>query len=172
MTALTPPSGDRFDAWADCVRDFDGVGLAGSGSWQVQGFGPTRESFETLLEHTRAESDTGRDLQDGHVHCDYFWVTDPDEVVVGFLAMRHSIDTDFLRTQGGHIGYSIRPSHRRQGHAARALGLALNHARMLGLGHVLLTCDEDNVGSIRTIESQGGDFERILIGKRRYWIDL
>jgi predicted acetyltransferase len=41
---------------------------------------------------------------------------------------------------------------------------------------VLVTCDDDNVGSIRTIEKNGGILEGVVRGpdeqpKRRYWID-
>ena len=39
-----------------------------------------------------------------------------------------------------------------------------------GIDRVLVTCDDDNVGSARTIESQGGVLEDIRRGKRRYWI--
>jgi predicted acetyltransferase len=41
---------------------------------------------------------------------------------------------------------------------------------------VLVTCDDDNIGSIRTIEKNGGVFENTVSGpdgataKRRYWI--
>ena len=35
---------------------------------------------------------------------------------------------------------------------------------------MLLTCDEDNVGSRRTIENAGGVYEDTRKGKRRYWI--
>jgi predicted acetyltransferase len=37
---------------------------------------------------------------------------------------------------------------------------------------VLVTCEETNVASARTIESQGGLLEDVRDGKRRYWIDL
>ena len=46
----------------------------------------------------------------------------------------------------------------------------------LGLKRVLVTCDDDNVGSIKTIEKNGGVLENIVAGrdgdtpKRRYWI--
>jgi predicted acetyltransferase len=48
--------------------------------------------------------------------------------------------------------------------------------RTLRLKRVLVTCDEDNVGSIRAIEKNGGVLEDIVAGadggtpKRRYWI--
>jgi predicted acetyltransferase len=46
----------------------------------------------------------------------------------------------------------------------------------LGLQRVLVTCDDDNVGSIRTIEKNGGVLESLVAGldggtpTRRYWI--
>ncbi|GAB2872881.1 GNAT family N-acetyltransferase [Nocardioides pacificus] len=171
MTALSTPSPALYDAWLGCVRDFGDGPRDGSGDWQVPGLGPDAASFAALLEVVAASTDPATKPNDGHVRCDHYWVTDGADMV-GFLAVRHSIDTEFLRTQGGHIGYSIRPSRRRRGHAARALGLGLDRARELGLDRVLLTCDEDNVASARTIETQGGVFESTLLGKRRFWISL
>ena len=59
------------------------------------------------------------------------------------------------------------------------LRLALRFAReQFGVDRVLLTCDDDNVGSIRTIERNGGVLENVVSGpylakpKRRYWIDV
>ncbi len=153
------------------MRDFGDGPRDGSGDWQVPDLGPDRTSFEALLSIVRLESDPASVLPAGHVHSDYYWVTEGRDMV-GFLAVRHSIDSDFLRTQGGHVGYSIRPSNRRHGHASRALGHALDRARDLGLTRVLLTCAEDNVGSRRTIEGQGGVFESVFGDKNRYWIEL
>ena len=47
----------------------------------------------------------------------------------------------------------------------------------LGIGRILVTCDDDNIGSIRTIEKNGGILENVISGpdldkpKRRYWIE-
>jgi predicted acetyltransferase len=94
-----------------------------------------------------------------------------DQVVIGFLQLRHTLN-DYLMEEGGHIGYSIRPTYRRRGHATHGLGLALDRARELGLDRVLVTCDGDNLISAKTIESQGGVLEDIRTDKRRYWITL
>ena len=51
---------------------------------------------------------------------------------------------------------------------------SLEYIQGLGVTEVLITCDDDNLGSIKVIESQGGilenkvEFEGTL--KRRYWI--
>lgn len=98
-----------------------------------------------------------------------------DGRIVGMLDLRHRLN-DFLAEYGGHIGYSVRPDERRKGYAKRMLALALPEAKRRGIDRVLITCDDDNVGSARTIEANGGVFERTttLDGEvlRRYWINL
>lgn len=56
----------------------------------------------------------------------------------------------------GHIGYTVVPWKRRQGHATRALALMLEAIRPLGLPHVDLTTDSNNEPSQRVIQSNGG----------------
>jgi predicted acetyltransferase len=97
------------------------------------------------------------------------WIVDGD-VFLGSLAIRHELN-DFLLNEGGHIGYSVRPSARRRGHAVKALADALPMARELGIFRALITCDEDNAGSRATIEKNGGIYEDTRNGKRRYWVD-
>ncbi len=180
MIELALPASDLFETWADCVREFGEGRRDGSGDWQINDFGPDRATFDGLLELYRTESNPATALPEGHVHCDYYWIVEsadgaegqdrPD--MVGFMAVRHSIETEFLRTLGGHIGYSVRPSRRRRGHAARALGLALDRAREIGLDRVLITCDLDNVASARVIEGQGGVLDGVPLDNRRYWVTL
>jgi predicted acetyltransferase len=87
--------------------------------------------------------------------------------------LRHSLN-DFLRRLGGHIGYIVVPDHRGRGHATEMLRQGLDLARSMGLEKVLVTCDEGNVASRRTIEKCGGEYEKsnsgpeAPAGKRRY----
>ena len=76
------------------------------------------------------------------------------------------------------MGYTIRPSRRRQGNGKLILKYGLEQARNFGLEVVLLTCDEDNRSSRTIIESNGGTLDNIIQIQEwptmiyRYWIQL
>jgi predicted acetyltransferase len=96
--------------------------------------------------------------------------------IVGRVSIRHSLN-DVLERVGGHIGYVVVPEFRRRGYATEILRQSLDIARtQLGIQRALLTCDDDNIGSIRTIEKNGGQLENVISSadlekpKRRYWI--
>ena len=174
MTRLTVPDTRLQQSLADTVADFgDVAAMHGSGYWHL-GEGPLDTSeagVAAMVETLRGYADVGRELDEPWVHCDYLWITDGEpEEVVGFLAIRHTLN-EFLLDQGGHVGYSIRPSRRGQGHATRALALALDRAAELGIERVLVTCDDDNEPSRRTIVRNGGVLEDVRGRKERYWID-
>ncbi len=134
----------------------------------------TREGLESLDEFQRlvdlrlAEALPECPRPTGWVPCTHLWMADGDEYL-GAVSLRHSLDHPVLR-RGGHIGYSVRPSARRRGHATDALRQTVALAGRLGLDRVLVTCDLDNVASARAIEAGGGVFADTLEGKRRYWI--
>ncbi len=99
------------------------------------------------------------------------WIVE-DGVVLGGIVLRHRFD-DRL----GHIGYGVRPSARRRGPAAWALGEMLGEAvAALSVDRVLIPCLADDVASARTIERNGGALEDIRDTNhgpvRRYWIAL
>ena len=101
-----------------------------------------------------------------------------DGKIVGRLQIRHYLN-DYLAAAGGHIGYAVASKFRRQGIAGEMLRQSLPYCRdILKLEKVLVTCDEDNVGSMKTIERNGGEFENRYVSndgtemKRRYWIKL
>ena len=106
----------------------------------------------------------------------FLCVRQGDERLVGMINIRHRLN-DFLLNYGGHIGYSIRPDERGKGYGKEQLRLGLAACRARGLHRVLLTCDQNNLRSRRTIESAGGVYEdsRTRPGEgptRRYWIDI
>ena len=119
----------------------------------------------------------GIDLPDEWVPESTFWLIREDNVILGTCSLRHKL-SDKLRTFGGHIGYQIRPSQRKKDYGTTILKLALVEAKRLGLKQVLITCDDENIASIKIIERNTGILkdkcDRDKPGKltRRYWIDL
>lgn len=173
MTRLSRPDTALAASWAEAVAEFHAAGeqhVPGAGLWEFESLDVTEEGCRTVVAHLLAQADPATPLPQDRVHCSYFWITDgADREVVGFLALRHALNA-WLLEEGGHIGYGVRPSRRNEGHASRALALALGAAAGLGIERVLVTCDEDNVASRRTIEHCAGVYEDSRNGKRRYWI--
>ncbi len=172
---LATPSVDLYDSWADTVTEFGGAHIDGAGL--ESGLVPDRAACEAFVAKAELYGRLGAQLPDGHVACDYFWITDGHEVV-GFIAFRRELN-DWLRSYGGHIGYAVRPSRRREGIARAALNLVLDRARAEGYDRVMLTCDDDNAGSYRTIEGAGGVLQATIDAPeaghermRQYWITL
>jgi len=133
-------------------------------------------SFRRYLE-VLAEQERGENLPANHVPSTFLFAF-AGTSIVGRVAIRHSLNPDLERV-GGHIGYVVVPEHRRRGYATEILRQSLRIARQkLGLTRVLVTCDDDNVGSIKTIENNGGVLENIVSGPggdspmRRYWIAM
>jgi predicted acetyltransferase len=94
------------------------------------------------------------DLPANRVQETTLWLVEGDEYI-GRIALRHAL-TPLLFVIGGHVGYDVRPSRRRQGHATRMLRLALPRLAALGIDPALITCDETNVASRKVIEACGG----------------
>lgn len=170
MTTLVRPDERWCAAWVEMVQEFEPGLLHGSGLPGGVAADPTPAACREMVAWLLAQEDPATPMPEGRVHCTYRWIVDGEDLV-GFVAIRHRLN-DFLLEEGGHIGYSVRPSRRREGHASRALALALDEARRLGLGRVLVTCDDDNLASARTIETNGGVLEDVRRAKRRYWIGL
>ena len=132
-------------------------------------------NFETFLQTLRDAGERAKITSD-RVPVYIFWLIDGDEYI-GRLSLRPQLNEAFL-LWGGHIGYQIRPSKRMRGYGKEILRLGLLKAKERGLHRVLVTCDEDNIGSRKIIEFNGGQLENIIevkdspVRKMRYWIDI
>ena len=174
MPGLVAPTPRLHATWLES-RDDWGMGVHQSGA----GCSPdddvdTFAGFSAWVERLLRESDPSIPPEQGRVHATNWWIVEGD-TYLGAIQLRHYLN-EFLLDAGGHIGFGIRPSARRRGCASWAVGQVLPKARDLGIDRVLVTCDDDNVASARTIERNGGVLEDVRdtsVGcKRRYWISL
>jgi predicted acetyltransferase len=134
----------------------------------------TVAGFSAWIDRLAGQANYSIPVPAGRVHATYWWITG-DAEFLGAISLRHALN-DFLLRAGGQVGYGIRPSARGRGLATWALLSVLPTARALGLDKLLVTCDERNLASGRTIEKAGGVLEDVRateLGRtRRYWITL
>jgi predicted acetyltransferase len=126
------------------------------------------EGFAEYVATVRADGAETTPRRIGIVpHTTWWWVEGED--YLGRISVRHRL-TDFLRDVGGHVGYYVRPSRRRRGHATAMLRAVLPYAAYLGLEQVLVTFDGTNEGWRRVVEAAGGVLEDQRGVKLRYWL--
>ncbi len=131
------------------------------------------KNFNTFVERELSHAE-GKNLPAGYVPQTDYWLIDRNEFI-GHVNIRHEL-TDHLKEIGGHIGYDIRPSKRRQGYGNKILELTISKAKNLGIDQALLTCDVTNIPSRKIIEKNGGILENEVtnpetgVNKLRFWI--
>lgn len=107
----------------------------------------------------------------------FFFMNDND--ILWAIQIRHHTNHPNLSREGwagGHIGYGLRPSARGKWLAREMLTLGLIEAWKLWITEVLISADEDNPASWKTIESCGGVYDGSIVkdGKalKIYYINL
>jgi predicted acetyltransferase len=134
------------------------------------------DDFPALLTRL-SDAAEGKGIPENFVPHTTYWMVDAADEIVGVANIRHRLNENLL-LEGGHIGYSIRPSLRGRGLATRQLALAVEAAGRRGLHRVLVICERDNAASARVIEKNGGRMADEVIAEetgklmRRYWIEL
>ena len=148
------------------VAEFEETQSAHDGGfWDAEAF-----VYEAWLESNR-DMEMGLGIPEGWVPAVQLVAFARDGQAVGFLNLRLRLSA-YLLEEGGHIGYSIRPSERGKGYAKEALRQGLQVARSKNIKRVLVTCDCDNAASRAVILANAGALEGVRGGKERYWIDV
>lgn len=171
MPALILPTARLGRSFAAALREFQTEGRGGPDDRSLLGnllrdAGPpdgTDAWIERVLDFERRLT---TDPPGNFVPSTTYWWTDAD-TYLGRINLRHRLNDD-LREIGGHIGYDIRPTARRRGHATAMLAAVLPRAAALGITEALVTCDTDNTASRKVIEANGGVLEDERGGKLRY----
>lgn len=167
MVKLTRPSIKHKDSFIQAVKEFQQEGSNIKLDTQE-----LSSDFNKLLDNFNNQ-ENGAGLKEGYVPGSTFWLVDGDDFI-GEVNIRHRLNEKLFQ-KGGHIGYEIRPSKRKMGYGAKILELALPLAKDIITDKILITCDDDNIGSWKIIEKNGGILENKIEYNdkltRRYWIE-
>ena len=78
-----------------------------------------------------------------------------EDKIIGMVEIRYTKDR-LITSHFGHIGYILGPAYRGKGYAKCMLKLALQVTEQLVPGTIIVTCDDANTPSYKTIERCGG----------------
>ncbi len=145
---LSEPTTAAKESYLEAAKEF-----VDAKEWDEEDVKKIEKNFAGWVEELKGKTSEDN-AQEESVPQNTFWLFSGDKYI-GSIRIRRQL-TDNLRRVGCNIGYSIRPSERRRGYATEMLGMALQKAAEFGLSEVLITCDEDNVGSQKVIEANGG----------------
>jgi predicted acetyltransferase len=176
MPELISPDGRVQTSFLTAMKEFEAEGRGGaddnhsmlgreiklwSGRWEDPA------EFAAYAAWLRADALEDSPRPERFVAGTTMWWADGDEYL-GRITIRHRLTPSLLNV-GGHIGYDVRPSARRRGHATSMLAAALPVAFGLGIDPALITCDTGNAGSRKVIEANGGVLEDERDGQLRFW---
>ncbi|MFW7433871.1 GNAT family N-acetyltransferase [Vagococcus carniphilus] len=173
-TKLVFPSIEMANALKKYRTEFEETGDTMHGVSSLEKFTEINDWLEHLKAYESKETLPNKNFVPSFQYVLYDPLT---QEVLGLVSIRTELN-DCLRQVGGHIGYSVAPSKRREGYGRLILKEALKKAKYHGLNRVLVTCDEDKVPSAKVIEANGGNLESIVFDSdsnkqvKRYWIDL
>ncbi len=167
VPALIRPTTYYKTSYIAAVREFHAEGK--NPAWNYENL---EANFDEYVAMQLAKE---TDPEAGYVPQTEYWFVVGEEYI-GRISLRHYLN-DSLWLFGGHIGYEVRPTMRQRGYGTLMCRLVLDHARALKLDRVLITCDDDNIGSQKIIEANNGILQdKIDNGRqvltRRYWIAL
>lgn len=133
----------------------------------------TKENFKEFLEEINNKK---QGINNNGLKEIYYFAIENDKIV-GHASIRLNPETDKSVNIYGHIMYGVVPSKRKQGYGTIICSLLLEKMKEMGYKEVIITCNDDNVGSSKIIEMNGGNLVEIVKNEedeniKRYSINL
>lgn len=123
------------------------------------------DSYEEWLDFIEKGRDPATVNEGWAVADTYFIVRASDNYLLGIADLRHELIG--ILVEMGHTGYHIRPSQRRKGYGLSTLDLIRARAIELGMTELIVSADQGNIASIRTIQKGGGIFLNTFVYKEQ-----
>lgn len=113
-------------------------------------------TYEEWLKKVLADIDIANVLQSRVPALTYFYIREEDDKILGMINVRLA-GNEFIKREGGHIGYCIRPTERQKHYATAMLKDALKVYDTLCIKEVVLTCHKSNIASAGVIKNCNGE---------------
>lgn len=170
---LEEPSLKRKEEAIDYIRENIEYNSSING---VGGLDSYCDKYEEWLEKVNKERFQENIPDDKSPRFTYFLIRNKDDKIIGMINIRSRM-TPSLFIYGGNIGYGIRPTERGKRYSKINLYLGLEKCFDLGMDSVLISANDDNPASFRTILALGGILENKKLDDNnkpygRYWIDV
>ena len=136
------------------INEFNEYNSDINGSGALDGY-LENSTYEEWIKKVLADIDIANIPQPRVPALTYFYVREEDDKIIGMINIRLALN-DFLKKEGGHIGYCIRPTERGNNYATDMLKAALKVYDVFGVREVLLSCDKSNEASSKVIKKCGG----------------
>ncbi len=92
----------------------------------------------------------------------YYWVIENDKII-GHASIRLNPElNNEVFKYAGHIMYGVIPSKRKQGYGTLICHMLIKMMYDMGYKEVIITCNEDNIGSNMIIKNNGGKLLEII----------
>lgn len=170
---LIEPSKEYKDKFAQMVQDYEKNGEREYFDIYKEALDDFNKYVEKLINNSR-----GIGLPEGWVPCSNLWLVNSEKEILGVIRIRKELNSEFLKNIGGHIGYDISPSNRRNGYGELILKLGLEKVKSINITSALLTYKSNNYASAKVIEKNRGFFDSEILDNesenffRRYWINI
>ncbi len=114
----------------------------------------TKENFNKFLEEVNQKKNG---INNNGVKEIYFFAI-KDDKIIGHGSIKLNPESNKDNKIYGHIMYGVVPSKRKLGYGTEICKLLIEKAKELGIKNIIITCNNDNIGSLKIIEKNGGNF--------------
>ncbi len=158
-----------FSAFADMIDDYCVAG--------TPFLGMTDPTIFPYFIRTCVKHSAGIGLGLGVSAYTRYFLVDENGTIYAQGDVRHKATRHTMLFEG-QLGYGVLPSKRRCGYGTVMCAKLLEKAKERGFKSVIITCRDDNIGSAKIIEKNGGELLNLVFSKkdntymRRYRVDL